>query len=360
VRQKKPAGAKKQTHETAPGRDAEIYHLILENVNEAIAIVQDLKFVFFNPRLSQISGYSAEELTAGLITGFVHPEDRKKVRTNHQLQLKRMKIPVPYIIRLSTKSGDIRWIDIKSATISWNGVPATLNFYTDITERKQAETVLYEANKKLKLISSITRHDIKNQVMALMAYLELCKDSLDNPKELAEYIGKQKEIVDIINSQITITSEFEDMGLNPPLWQNTSRVIRDAVADHPRSDIHVIVNCDDLELFADPLLKKVFYNLIDNALRYGGDRMVTIRFSFHESENTCTIVCEDDGAGISDEDKKHLFTRGFGKNTGLGLYLSRELLSLTGMMITENGAPGKGARFEITVPKGVYRFIKTL
>jgi signal transduction histidine kinase len=95
--------------------------------------------------------------------------------------------------------------------------------------------------------------------------------------------------------------------------------------------------------------------LIDNALKYGGDRMKMIRVSSQESDRGLTIVCEDDGVGISAEDKKRLFTRGFGKNTGLGLFLSREILTITGITIIENGTPGKGARFEIAVPKGTWR-----
>jgi signal transduction histidine kinase len=56
---------------------------------------------------------------------------------------------------------------------------------------------------------------------------------------------------------------------------------------------------------------------------------------------------------------ERIFERGYGKNTGLGLFLSREILAITGITITENGVPGKGARFEITVPKGAYRFTGT-
>ena len=59
--------------------------------------------------------------------------------------------------------------------------------------------------------------------------------------------------------------------------------------------------------------------------------------------------------GILSADKKRLFTRGFGKNTGLGLFLSREILAITGITIIENGEPGKGARFEITVPAGMWK-----
>jgi signal transduction histidine kinase len=96
-------------------------------------------------------------------------------------------------------------------------------------------------------------------------------------------------------------------------------------------------------------------DLMDNAVKYGGERMTTIRFSSYESDGEQVIVCEDDGAGISVEDKKRLFERGFGKHTGFGLFISREILAITGITIRENSEPGKGARFEINVPKGMYR-----
>lgn len=111
-----------------------------------------------------------------------------------------------------------------------------------------------------------------------------------------------------------------------------------------------------LEVFADPLLEKVFYNLIDNALRYGGEQMTAIRMTALEENQNLVIAVKDDGNGISDEDKKHLFNKGFGRHTGLGLFLSREILSITGITITETGVPGKGAQFEMTVPDGAWRF----
>ena len=84
--------------------------------------------------------------------------------------------------------------------------------------------------------------------------------------------------------------------------------------------------------------------------------MTSIRISSEDVENGLKIVIEDNGAGISAEDKKHIFTRGFGKHTGLGLFLSREILGITGMTIIETGISGKGARFEIDVPKGASRY----
>jgi signal transduction histidine kinase len=110
-----------------------------------------------------------------------------------------------------------------------------------------------------------------------------------------------------------------------------------------------------MEVLADPLIIKVFYNLIDNAIRHGG-KITTIRFSIQESGDEHPIICEDDGDGVPADEKERIFERRYGKNTGLGLFLAREILRITGMTIRETGEPGKGARFEMTVPNGAYRF----
>lgn len=109
-----------------------------------------------------------------------------------------------------------------------------------------------------------------------------------------------------------------------------------------------------MSVFADQLTIKVFFNLMDNAVRYGG-KITTIRFSVEKLDGDCVIVCEDDGEGIAVDEKERIFERGFGKNTGLGLFLSREILAITGITIKETGEQGKGARFEMTVLEGMWR-----
>jgi PAS domain S-box-containing protein len=240
--------------------------------------------------------------------------------------------------------------------ISYEGKPADLVSIRDITERKLAREALKQVNRKLNLLSSITRHDIKNQLLSLSGYLEISKSSLGDPARTAEFIAKEEKIADAIAFQISFTKDYEDMGVKSPEWQNINSIIKKVTARLPIRDISVDAGDLNREIFADPLLEKVFYNLIDNALRYGGDRMKTIRISSQESDGHLTVICEDDGEGIAAEDKKRLFTRGFGKHTGLGLFLSREILSITGITISENGTPGNGARFEIVVPNGSFRF----
>ena len=100
----------------------------------------------------------------------------------------------------------------------------------------------------------------------------------------------------------------------------------------------------------------MFYNLIDNSLRYGGEPLTTIQVLAREDENGLVIMFEDDGIGITRKDKSRIFDRGVGQNTGLGLFLVREILSITMITIDETGEAGCGARFEIRVPRGRYGF----
>jgi PAS domain S-box-containing protein len=225
----------------------------------------------------------------------------------------------------------------------------------DITVRKQAENALALANRKLNLLSSITRHDILNQLTTLIGFLELSREMVHESK-VQEFIGKEITVAETIRRLIQFTRDYENMGVSAPVWQNISAYIRKISATHHPGNVKVIVDGPDIEVFADPLLEKVFYNLIDNALRYGGEKMKSVRVTAQEKNGSLVLAVADDGAGIPPEVKTRLFTKGFGKNTGLGLFLSREILSITGITITENGLPGSGARFEITVPGGHYRF----
>lgn len=211
------------------------------------------------------------------------------------------------------------------------------------------------ANHKLNLLSSITRHDINNQLQALTGYIQFSTEALAEPEILAGYFEREALIAENIRRQISFTKDYEDLGVRSPVWQDISKLVREVTTVLPMQDFQLEIKCQNLEIFADPLLKKVFYNLTDNALHYGGEKMTTIRLMASPQKEHILLIFEDDGEGISVEDKQKLFTRGFGKHTGLGLFLSREILAITGITITETGEPGKGARFEITVPNGKWR-----
>jgi PAS domain S-box-containing protein len=223
----------------------------------------------------------------------------------------------------------------------------------DITERKQAEEALAVANKKLQLLNNVTRHDIINQIMALNCFQNMTEEIIDDPLARS-YIERSKKITDTISQQILFTREYQDIGVKKPEWQDINKSFLKAVSSFNTGSI-VIEPCEKTsEVYADPLFEKVFYNLIDNSLRYS-EKLTRIRCTCQENDQGLNVIYEDDGVGISNDDKPKLFRKGFGKNTGLGLFLIREILAITRISITENGEFGKGVRFEIQVPRNVYR-----
>ena len=224
----------------------------------------------------------------------------------------------------------------------------------DITDRKSAENALSLASKKLNLLSGITRHDIMNQLMVLSGSLELFLSNGKDPERIT-HINRAQKAAETIRRQIAFTKEYEDLGVRSPTWQGLSDIICSAASQASATSIPVEIPENLPELYADPLLIKVFYNLFDNSRQHGG-AVTRIDISHHRAGASLIITVADNGMGITPEDKQHLFERGFGKNTGLGLFLSREILSITGIAINETGIPGKGARFEITVPEGKFRF----
>ena len=120
------------------------------------------------------------------------------------------------------------------------------------------------------------------------------------------------------------------------------------------SKISLSIPEEKVEIYADPLLEKVLYNLVENSIRHGGG-ITRITLSYEISGDVCRILYRDDGVGVAEGEKSLIFNKGHGKNTGLGLFLIREILLFTGISITENGVPGQGVRFEMLIPPGCWR-----
>jgi PAS domain S-box-containing protein len=341
--------------EEALRRSEERYRNLADSLPDYVIVHRDGIILYANQATVEMTGVAPQGLIGRHLTDFVAPESRDLVQdTIHRRVLEEI-IPT-YEAVLLTRTDEKKTAIINATIISFLGEPAFLVVVTDISDRKQAEEALRVVNTKLNLLSSITRHDITNQLMALKGYLELSQESFDEPAQLEDYLAREMRIADTIERQIRFTRDYDDLGMSSPSWQNISGIIHEAVTSLPMRDISIGIDRDDGEVLADPLFEKVFYNLIDNALRYGGERMKTIRVICEETGDGLLIVFEDDGEGIPTVGKVHLFTKGYGRNTGLGLFLSREILSITGITITETGTPGSGARFEIRVPKGAYRF----
>jgi PAS domain S-box-containing protein len=245
---------------------------------------------------------------------------------------------------------------VSSAILNLGGRRCMMGIFHDISDIKKAHDALQLANKKLNLLAEITRHDIRNKLTVLGGYLELFNDKPPEPQH-SMYLSKLKTAVKMIAENIEFTKLYQDLGVVEPKWQNVTDLFYRVCVHIDIKKIRFESPSDGLEIFADPLLERVFYNIVENAVEHG-DRVSVVRLSSRESSDGLMIRIEDDGIGIPPHDKEMIFERGFGKNTGLGLFLSREILSITNISIREAGEFQHGARFEMNVPKGVYRFSK--
>lgn len=224
-----------------------------------------------------------------------------------------------------------------------------------MTGRKHAEQALTTANKKINLLTRITRHDLENKLMIAHGYIGLLRKSPLTPGQV-EYLNRQEAAVNAMREQMAFTRKYQQLGSQAPVWQNAEAVIRRAKTQVFLNEVRFSCDVGLVEILADPMLERVFYNLLDNAVKYGGERLSGITVTAHKDGAFLVLVAEDDGAGISVADRDRLFEQGFGKNTGLGLFLSREILAITEITIEQTGDPGRGARFEIRVPPGKFRY----
>lgn len=343
--------------ENALRKSEEIFRNLVENISDVIfSLNLEGEITYISPVVEGLYGYKPDEVVGQKFSIFVHPDDlpaviegfKKRIRGEYKEN----------IFRINDVKGREHHVRTTLTPITDDGAVTGFNYImTDFTERKRAEEALKETNRKLNMLSTITRHDILNMIMVIREYLEMSEETGDDTV-IRGYMMKEKEAVNAIQNQIEFTRYYQDIGVEEPGWQDMGIIVGEAVKQLDLAGINMENSLKGLEIFADPLTGKVFYNLMENSLRHG-EHVTEISISSSKTGDGLTISYRDNGVGIGEEDKKKLFTRGFGKNTGLGLFLSREILSITGITIEENGEPGKGVNFEIRVPEGKFRLMQS-
>ncbi len=312
---------------------------------------KSLKITDTNQKFARMLQYDSDTLKTRALSDIIPDLEERELFLSRTDDLQ---IAGDIELGLSARDGTARWVLVSSVKTDEDEMVCTA---VDITDHKEARNALTLTNRKLNLLFNITRHDILNQVTALRAVVELSKEKTTDP-EMLRFIGQEENAAQNIQRQIEFAKNYGGIGVRAPQWQNIGRRVKELRSTVPDFRIDASAELDEVEIFADPLLDNVFENLVDNSRRHG-ERVHHLTFSaLQDRGEGFAIVYEDDGTGVRDADKDRIFEKGFGKNTGLGLFLSREILSITGLTMRETGTFGKGARFEILVPKGKYRFIR--
>jgi len=217
-----------------------------------------------------------------------------------------------------------------------------------------SEDVSYQnINLKMELLFSITRQDILDNLTVIASHLERAQ-LINTHEEMQQFINKTVGSIESIKNQIAYMRSLQDQGIVSPKWQHLGQAFDDAVSLLPQHSARITPDVDGYEIYADPLLPRIFFTLLENSLRNSTRVQQEITLEARPEKDELLIVYTDNGYGISNEDKENVFDIGSG-GTIHGLFLIRELLGFTGITIRETGRSADGVRFEIRVPAGKFR-----
>lgn len=225
----------------------------------------------------------------------------------------------------------------------------------DTSELKRIETALAKATKRINVLDTFILNNIQNQLFVLRGYLNFIRDQERDP-ELLPLIGYGERASISIQDHLTFARQYRDMGAEPPRWQNVSQVLLFALSHLNSEDIGKdFSTLKEVELYSDALLENAFLAVLQNAILYRGP-VHTLTGSFWSTERGFAVILEDDGRGVPLSDKETIFEKPVEPTLWSGLFLAREILSITDLTIVENGDPEKGGRFEISVPAHAFRY----
>jgi PAS domain S-box-containing protein len=232
--------------------------------------------------------------------------------------------------------------------------------FRDVTERRKAEEELNRTmeqlvlvNEKLGVVGSLTRHDVRNKLSTVTGYAYLLKKKHSDQADIVDGLGKMEQAVKDSVKIFEFAKMYEQLGAEQLTYISVEEKITEATAIFSGELPKIINQCHGLTVLADSFLRQLFYNFIDNTRKYG-EKTTTIRIHCEKAgQDSLKLVYEDDGIGISAENKLNLFREGFstGGSTGFGLFLTKKMIDVYGWAIEENGEPGIGAKFSITIPK---------
>ena len=222
--------------------------------------------------------------------------------------------------------------------------------YEELAKSQQA---LVQSRKKLNLLNTVTFQDIQNAVFSLSGYLQLERENLTQEQQ-QRFRDKEIRIVQTISESLKFSAHYQNLGIQPPRWQGVLQVFLIGISHVDLMRLSRKLEVGDLEIYADPLLEQVFFTLAENVILHG-KTATEIALGYRKTGEDLVLVFEDNGEGIPADMKENIFSRRYEEKKGQGLFLVREILEITGISIRESGEPGKGARFEMTVPKGAWR-----
>lgn len=341
-------------------RNEERFRLLAENAKDVVvrlALVPKLEIEYASPSITAVTGRRIEDFyaDANLLFEIIHPDDQVLIMG---LVESPEDVSGPLAMRVFHRDGTLKWVELQVTPVRGADGRVVLveTVARDVTERMRYEDALRHVNKKLNLLSSVTRHDVLNQLSVLVGWLQIATETEKDP-DVLDCMQRSLDAASTIRTQLEFTGDYKRIGMRRPTWMDVEEAFARGVEGVTLDGLELSSDVHGVEVFADTMLERAFHNLVVNTVRHG-DHAKHARLGHRLEGEDLVIVYEDDGRGIPQKEKEMIFERGYGTGTGYGLYLAREILSMTGSGIRETGTEGEGARFEMSFPKGNYRLEK--
>lgn len=348
------------------------YRAVVENVSEGILVTAAGRILYANPKALELTALDEETAKSRPFIDFIHPDDRDKVLNNHLRRLRGETVENHYQFRVQHSHSITRWLEISAVMFEWEGTPATLNFLTDVTSKRQAEEDMRKAlahERELSELKSrfvaVTSHEFRTPLAAILSSVELLDayGASFPADERRELLGQIKTAVARMNGmveQVLLTSrlelgkfKFEAAPLVVPDW--LVQVMAELERGNPQA-ARVSLTCDGLDAprTADSqLLRHIVVNLLGNALKYS-DPDTPVQLAVRGVGEQMHLRVTDQGIGIPEADLPRLFGsfhRGTNvgniSGTGIGLHIVKECVDLHRGQIEVSSQPGQGTTFTV-------------
>jgi PAS domain S-box-containing protein len=367
--------AERKSVEEALRVSEEKFRHVVENANDAIFILQDDVVKFPNPKTIEMLGYSKEELEKIPFSKFIHPGDNTKDIGEQIKRLEGDELPGTYSFRVMHRDNKVSWVDLNSVPIQWEGRPAALNFFRDVTDKKRLEEQLLQA-QKMEAIGTMAggiAHDFNNLLMGILgnASLVLSEISANHP-----YHTEIKNIEQYAQNGAHLTRQllgFARGGKYEVIPTDLNRLIKKTTEmfSHTRKEIRIYekyeantrtVNVDQGQI--EQVLMNIYVNAWQ-AMPGGGEIYVqTVNITFDENEaqsyglkpgNYVKVSITDTGIGMDETTRQRIFdpfftTKELGRGTGLGLAAVYGIIAHHEGSIKVYSEKGKGTTFIIYLP----------
>ena len=361
------------------------FRAFAESSRATIGVSGGQRFIYVNPRLAELTGYTQTELLTMEAWSLVDPAFREAVGAQTEPLRRSEEMPRVYEAPLLTKHGERRWVEAASTPLELAGKPCTLTMGLDVTERKRAEQSLRDAEvalrqtRKMEVMGRLAggvAHDFNNLLTVIVGHSDLLMTDLSTTDPRRESVAAIAQAADRATRLTRQLLAFSRRDVVSPRVVNANQAVTKAQQLFPHligENIRVEVNLDPdiANIRVDPdQLEQVLMNLAVNArdampdggVLCIGTTSTTFDDAFvhaHPGAKTgayVSVSVSDTGDGMDDDTAAQVFepfytTKTPSRGTGLGLATVYGIVEQCGGYITLETAPGHGATFTVSFPQ---------